>query len=92
MGLAGNMAYPNQAFRFGDLTYGLQFHLEVTQSMIETWLSSWSNEIQEARPQPLTARDILEDANIYLDRLQAQACRFFAGYLSLVKKDCLLIK
>lgn len=89
VGLAGNMAYPNQAFRIGDLTYGLQFHLEMTQPMLETWLSSWADEIKEAKPQPLTAREIYEDAQIYLDRLQAQAYRFFSGYLSLVEKGCL---
>jgi GMP synthase (glutamine-hydrolysing) len=86
IGLAGNMAYPNQAFRIGELIYGLQFHLEVTQPMLETWLSGWSDEIKEAKPQPLTAREIFEDAHIYLDRLQVQARRFFTGYLSLVEK------
>ena len=86
VGLAGNMAYPNQAFRIGELMYGLQFHLEVTHPMIETWLSAWSDEIKEAKPQPLTAREIFEDAHIYLDRLQTQAHRFFSGYLSLVEK------
>lgn len=86
VGLAGNMAYPNQAFRIGELMYGLQFHLEVTEPMIEAWLSAWSDEIKEAKPQPLTAREIFEDAHIYLDRLQAQAHRFFSGYLSLVEK------
>jgi GMP synthase (glutamine-hydrolysing) len=91
VGLAGNIAYHNQAFRLGGLSYGLQFHMEVTQPMIETWLSSWSNEIKEAKPQPLTARDILEDTGIYLDRLQAQGERFFSGYLSLVEKDHLLV-
>ncbi len=89
VGLSGNMTYPNQAFRVGELTYGLQFHLEVTRPMIETWLSSWSDEIREAKPQPLTATDIFEDAYIYLDRLQAQAHRFFSGYLSLVEKAVL---
>ena len=30
--------YPHQAFRFGDLTYAFQFHLEVTEEMIHRWL------------------------------------------------------
>lgn len=90
VGLAGNMAYPNQAFRIGELMYGVQFHLEVTEPMIETWLSAWSDEIKEAKPQPLTAREIFEDAHIYLERLQTQVHRFFSGYLSLVEKGRLL--
>ena len=32
--LAGNDAYENQAFRVGDRAYGLQFHVEVTASLV----------------------------------------------------------
>jgi len=35
--LAGNDAYENQAFRFGDRAYGLQFHVEVTGSLVAHW-------------------------------------------------------
>ena len=35
--LAGNEAYENQAFRFGARAYGLQFHVEVTGSLIAHW-------------------------------------------------------
>jgi GMP synthase (glutamine-hydrolysing) len=37
--LATAQDYPHQAFRFGDLTYAFQFHLEVTEGMLHTWLS-----------------------------------------------------
>jgi GMP synthase-like glutamine amidotransferase len=37
--LAGNDAYENQAFRFGDRVYGLQFHVEVTASLVAHWSS-----------------------------------------------------
>ena len=33
----------NQAFRFGDKVYALQFHLEVTQPMVEEWLKEPAN-------------------------------------------------
>ncbi len=36
--LAESPDCPNQAFRYGDNVYGLQFHLEVDQPMIERWL------------------------------------------------------
>ena len=50
-GLAGNRAYPNQAFRLDEsLSYGLQFHLEVTEPMIKTWLSSRVQGDQIGRP------------------------------------------
>ncbi len=37
--LASSEAYPNQAFRFGDNVYALQFHIEVRPDMIQDWFS-----------------------------------------------------
>lgn len=36
--LAGSELYENQAFRYGDNTYGLQFHIEVTAEMVADWM------------------------------------------------------
>ena len=35
--LASSESYPHQAFRFGDRAYGLQFHVEVTPSLVGHW-------------------------------------------------------
>jgi GMP synthase (glutamine-hydrolysing) len=35
--LAGNETYENQAFRIGARAYGLQFHVEVTASLVAHW-------------------------------------------------------
>jgi len=35
--LAGSEAYPHQAFRYGRLAYGIQFHIEVSAEMAEEW-------------------------------------------------------
>jgi GMP synthase (glutamine-hydrolysing) len=35
--LAGSPAYPNQAFRWGERAYGVQFHLEVSREMAQEW-------------------------------------------------------
>ncbi len=37
--LASSPVCPNQAFRYGEDAYGLQFHLEVDPDLIERWLS-----------------------------------------------------
>ena len=36
--LASSETCANQAFRFGDRVYGLQFHLEVDEPLVECWL------------------------------------------------------
>ncbi|HYT10186.1 MAG TPA: type 1 glutamine amidotransferase [Mycobacteriales bacterium] len=35
--LASSTRYPNQAFRVGDLAWGLQFHVETTPAMVRQW-------------------------------------------------------
>ena len=35
--LAGSAAYPNQAFRWGHRSYGVQFHVEVSDAMAAEW-------------------------------------------------------
>jgi GMP synthase (glutamine-hydrolysing) len=36
--LATGEAFPNQAFRYADNAYGIQFHPEVTPEIMESWL------------------------------------------------------
>jgi GMP synthase-like glutamine amidotransferase len=36
--LASSELYPNQAFRYGDRAYALQFHIEVTPAIVTGWL------------------------------------------------------
>ena len=38
--LASSERYPNQAFRYRDRFYGLQFHPEVTHAVIEKWFEN----------------------------------------------------
>jgi GMP synthase-like glutamine amidotransferase len=35
--LATGARYPNQAFRYGRVAYGLQFHIEVDEAMADAW-------------------------------------------------------
>lgn len=38
MRLASNDVAPNQAFRYGPCAYGLQFHIEVNTTILDTWI------------------------------------------------------
>lgn len=36
--LAEGDAYPNQAYRYGENAYGIQFHAELTRAMMQSWI------------------------------------------------------
>lgn len=76
--LAGSAAYPEQAFRWGDRVYGLQFHAEVTPAGFARWQQSKAHlyarpEVQ--RPEEQLRLQALHDAaqdawfRGFLDRL-----------------------
>lgn len=43
--LAVGETFPNQAFRYGDRTYGLQFHPEITADLIEHWTTQAADQL-----------------------------------------------
>lgn len=67
--LAGSKLFPHQAYRFGDHTYGLQFHLEVDEPMILRWLRVPGN-VQELEPLggDALAEKIRQDTTLHLPR------------------------
>lgn len=48
--LASAPRYPNQAFRFGRCVYGVQFHIETTPAVVESWAAESPQEAEFARP------------------------------------------
>jgi GMP synthase (glutamine-hydrolysing) len=47
--LASSQTCPTQAFRYGTTVYGLQFHLEVDERLIERWLAVPQHEGRSTR-------------------------------------------
>ncbi len=43
--LAEGVTFPNQAFRYGEAVYGLQFHPEVNREIHERWLAKGADEL-----------------------------------------------
>jgi GMP synthase (glutamine-hydrolysing) len=68
--LASNENTTNQAFRFGERAYGLQYHIELDESMLNTWL--YHPECKEDM-----VRAIGNEAYAAIERDRAQ---FFATY------------
>jgi len=67
--LASSKAYENQAFRFKDRVYALQFHIEVNEPMLSEWFSN--------DPQ----RDIiLKEAQRLKDEYEGRAFNFYKRF------------
>lgn len=69
--LASNENAPNQAFRYGRHAYGLQFHIELDNQIIHTWLHypALAQKIRETLQEPdapeRLEREWMEKAAIY---------------------------
>lgn len=77
--LASSVYYPNQAFRMGKNVYGLQFHLEITPSVVERWLDEQSKEL--ARIPYISPDKIRADTRSYSLDLKRYGERFFSRFV-----------
>jgi GMP synthase (glutamine-hydrolysing) len=82
--LASSMHYPIQAFRLGKIAYGLQFHLEVTQQMVERWIDERSKDL--ARTPYVSAEKIKADTRIYSQTLKYYGEKFLAEFVRRVER------
>src|SRR4029434_8848558 len=78
--LAASDLYPNQAFSYTDRIYGLQFHCEMTDSMIRDWVVKGKEEILGAGLQP---EIILEQTHKFLHTLRHWAQEIGQKWLAL---------
>ena len=82
--LATSSGCENQAFRYGDNIYGLQFHLEVDERMIERWLrvESMRKEI-EPLGGDAHAQRIRDETPLHIDRLKSLSDATFGEFIRL---------
>jgi GMP synthase (glutamine-hydrolysing) len=83
--LASTTNCANQAFRFKDFAYGLQFHLEVDASLIERWLkhSELKHEL-EPLGGDAHAQRVQVETERYLLVSQARAKAVFGAFVNLL--------
>ncbi len=81
--LASSPDCRNQAFRYGENVYGLQFHLEVDQPMIERWLLNGGNqrEIADHWDPDEKIGEIRRDTERYIDASLAIGRELFGAYI-----------
>ena len=82
--LATSPDCPNQAFRYGDRIYGLQFHLEVDAALIERWLKTPAHirELESLAPN-ITAERIRAETPQHIDDSTALGARLFGEFIRL---------
>jgi len=71
----------NQAFRFGRCAYGLQFHLEVTPTMIDSWLHQYAADLGPDAAG--IAERIAADTPVFAKALRTAATAALNGFLDL---------
>lgn len=82
--LASTPTCPNQAFRYGERAYGLQFHLEADEALIQRWL-----QVPEYRTEAVASgpehrlEHILRDTHGHAPRAGALSERVFGEFLEL---------
>ncbi|MGH6948971.1 MAG: glutamine amidotransferase-related protein [Kiloniellales bacterium] len=78
--LASGSTFPNQAFRYGETAYGLQFHPEVTPAMLRRWVTEAGHMLSNSNAHP--AERQLADAARYDAPLAAWLERFLTTWLA----------
>jgi GMP synthase-like glutamine amidotransferase len=66
----------NQAFRIGNCAWGLQFHLELTERMLENWLDYYKVDLDKDK--------LLQDYFIRKDKYNKQARLLYLNFASLI--------
>ena len=79
--LASSELTEHQAFRYGDSAYGLLFHMEATQRIVEDMVSGFAGELSEEH---IDGQTIISQAAGFLPGLHEIGRRAFAGWAELV--------
>jgi GMP synthase (glutamine-hydrolysing) len=75
----------NQAFRFGERTYGLQFHLEVDEPLIQRWLKTPAHvhELEQLADDRFRPEHILAETPEHIANTAELGSRLFGEYIRL---------
>ena len=79
--IATSRPVQNQAFRYGENAYGLQFHLEVTEEMIREWMKEYEEEFEVGHPPYLSKDEILKETERNWVEYSNQGMMFISRFL-----------
>jgi GMP synthase-like glutamine amidotransferase len=78
--IATSPSIPNQAFRYGENAYGLQFHLEATQEMILQWMKTYEEELKGSQPPLFSKLRILADTATRIETYTRMGMEFLKDF------------
>ena len=84
--LARSADCEHQAYRYGRVAYGLQFHLEVTPEMVASWLAEPDNCGELPTLPGIDPRQILARTPEEITTMQPLAEKVFAGFVELCRQ------
>lgn len=79
--IATSSIVTNQAFRYGKNVYGLQFHLEVTEQMIDEWIKAYEDEFNENETITFTKSQIINDTKKNITDFTRLGMKFLRNFL-----------
>jgi len=74
--LAKSPLFQNQAFRYDKYVYAFQFHVEMTEDMIQEWICAGADELVGARNY-IDPESILAETPFFIDELHKRAERLY---------------
>lgn len=78
--IATSPLIPYQAFRYGEDAYGIQFHFEATQGMIQEWMETYKEEFEKSQTPLLTKLKILADTELKIEPYQKMGMEFLRKF------------
>lgn len=78
--MAASSLYPNQAFRIGYNVFGIQFHLEANEEIVQEWSTRFENEVNEvSKPETIET-----ETELYLPRMKELSREFASSFTRLL--------
>ena len=71
---------PHQAFRYGQNAYGLQFHLEVTEEMIQDWMETYEEGFETSPPDRFSKNEIIVETQIKIEAYIKRGLSFLRNF------------
>jgi len=78
--IATSNSIPHQAFRYGEKVYGLQFHIEVTEEMIQEWVETYEEEFGGIQTPPSSRTEILTETEIKIETYTRRGMKFLRNF------------